>query len=305
MLQVASNMVGAPGWNEKQVQVQLRKQGDDGFAYSILGGDSPKSILDIVSGEIDIAIVNPATASSAALHRLGLERGSLASIATIPSYDQLGLAVSGDSRVTRIEQLAAARPRLRVSLRDQSDHGVQGFIEDALGAVGVSLADIVEWGGSVRYDAGLPHLPKRSQLIADGIVDAVFDEGVYNWGELAMANGMRFLEFGDETLATLEARGYRRGVLTPRRFPSLKEPIATLDFSGFLIYTRADAPDRLVEAFCTGLLAERNSIAWQGGETLPLEHMVSDAADAPLALPLHPAASRFWTEHGVFAPSGD
>jgi hypothetical protein len=305
MLQIASHMIGQSDWAEKQVQVQLRKQGDDAFAYSLLGGDSPKSILDVLGGGIDVALVNPATSASAALHRLGIAGSALASIATIPSYDQLALAVSRDSGITRLEELPIARPRLRVSLRDQRDHGVQGFIEDALGVVGVSLADILEWGGSVRYDPGLPHLPERSKLIRDGVVDAVFDEGVYNWGETVLQNGMRFLDFGDDALTALEERGYRRGVLTPQRFPTLTAPVATLDFSGFLIYTRADAPDHLVEAFCAALLAERDSIAWQGGDSLPLEHMVADGIDAPLAVPLHPAAARFWTKHGVLGRTAD
>ena len=66
-----------------------------------------------------------------------------------------------------------------------------------------------------------------------------------------------------------------------------------------MIYTRADAPDRLVEGICAALLAERGRIAWQGGDSLPLERMVVDAIDAPFAVPLHPAAERFWVSHGL------
>lgn len=299
MLRVASHLVGLPDWAEKQVMVQLRGQGDEEFAYRLLGGDSPKSIVDVAAGRIDVAIVNPATAVSAGLLRAGLAPGALASIATIPSYDQLGLAVTRASGVLQIEELAVARPRLRLTLRAQRDHGVQDFVVDALAAVGVSLADLVEWGGSVTYSPGLPHLTARAKLIAAGEVDAVFDEGVYNWGGLVMAHGMRFLSFGDETLDRLEAQGYRRGVLTPQRFPSLTDPLATLDFSGFMIYTRLGAPDQLVEGVCAALLAERDSIAWQGGDSLPLERMVIDSLDAPLAVPLHPAAERFWVSHGL------
>ena len=299
MLQLASHLVGQADWNEKQVLVQLRAQGDENFAYRLLGGDSPKSIVDVAAGLLDVALVNPATAASTGLRHAGLAAGSLASIATIPSYDQLGLAVSTDAGITRLEELATARPRLRLTLRAQRDHGVQSFVVDALAAVGVTLADLVDWGGSVSYDPGLPHLPSRSALIAGGEVDAVFDEGVYNWGGLVLTHGMRFLSFGDETLTRLESQGYRRGALTPHRFPLLAEPVPTLDFSGFMIYTRTDAPDQLVEGICAALLAERGRIAWQGGDSLPLERMVVDAIDAPLAVPLHPTAERFWVSHGL------
>jgi len=110
---------------------------------------------------------------------------------------------------------------------------------------------------------------------------------------------MRFLTFEDETLFRLEAQGYRRGQLTRARFPELDADIDTLDFSGFMIYTRTDAPDALVESVCAALVSRRGSIAWQGGDELPLEHMIADAIDAPLAVPLHPAARRFWSEYGL------
>ena len=296
MLQVASHLVGQPEWAEKQAMVQLRRQGGDAFRFSLLGGDSPKSITDVVEGRIDIAIVNPATAASAGLHHAGLDTSVLAAIATIPSYDQLGIAVHARAGVVRLEELAEVKPPLRLALRPQRDHAVQGFIADALAAVGVALDDIVEWGGALLPDPGLPHEPG---LVLSGDADAVADEGVYNWGRLVLGRGMRFLSFGEHSLTQLESWGYRRGALTMERFPELDTDIPTLDFSGFLLYTRADAPDELVEGFCAALLAERENIAWQGGSSLPLERMVVDAIDAPLAVPLHAAAARFWSSHGM------
>jgi TRAP-type uncharacterized transport system substrate-binding protein len=90
-------------------------------------------------------------------------------------------------------------------------------------------------------------------------------------------------------------------VLTRSRFPHLGRDVPTVDFSGFMIYTRADAPEALVEGVCRALLARREVIAWQGGTGLPLERMVADAIDAPLALPLHPAAVRAWAAAGLKA----
>jgi hypothetical protein len=302
MLQVASHLVGQPDWAEKQAMVQLRRQGGDGFRFSLLGGDSPKSLADVLDGRIDVAIVNPATAASAGLHHAGFDLDALAAIATVPSYDQLGIAVHADAGVTRLEELAEVRPPLRLALRPQQDHAVQGFIRDALAAVGVTLDDIVDWGGALVPDASLPREPSS---VLSGDANAVADEGVYNWGSLVLQRGMQFLSFGEETLAVLESWGYRRGLLTPHRFPELKAAVPTLDFSGFLLYTRADASDNLVENFCAALFAERENIAWQGGSSLPLEHMAIDAMDAPLAVPLHPAAARFWTAHGLIGDTGD
>jgi len=162
MLEIASDLVGQDGWGEKQAMVQLRVQGVDEFTVRLLGGDSPKSLLDVAEGRIDVAIINPATAANAGLRRLGIAPDALASIATVPSYDQLGLAVSRSYGISSVEELVSARPPLTISLRDQTDHAVKPFIEDALAAAGVTLDDVVTWGGSLEYDHGLPHLPDRS-----------------------------------------------------------------------------------------------------------------------------------------------
>lgn len=295
MLEVASSLVGQEGWTEKQAMVSLRAQGASEFTFHLLGGDSPKSLLDVSEGRIDLAIINPATAASVGIRRLGLAPDLLAAIATVPSYDQLGFAVPGSLNLRMVEELAEAKPVLHLSLRDQLDHAVHPFISDALEAAGTNLRDILAWGGSVEYEPGLPHLAARLGRIVSGEINSVFDEGVYNWAQLAVRHGMRFLKFGDETIARLEERGYRRGTLTRARFPELDADVDTVDFSGFMIYTRAAAPDHFVTAVCRALDEKRHSIAWQGGTSLPIDHMIANTVDAPLAVPLHPAAARYWS----------
>ncbi|MGH8913428.1 MAG: hypothetical protein ACRDZM_02815, partial [Acidimicrobiia bacterium] len=223
----------------------------------------------------------------------------LRSIATIPSYDQLGLAVRADLGLETLDQLGEAKPKLVLSLRgERPNHTLHMVIEDVLAAAGLALSDIEAWGGEVRYDEGLPHQGERAGSIVDGTVDAVFDEGIYNWVGLAHGAGLRFLALSDDTLAILLARGYRRANLGPERFSVLSAEVATVDFSGFLIYTHEEAPAATVEAFCHSLAARQDRIPWQGGPTLPLSRMCADTVDAPLSLPLHPAAERVWRDRG-------
>jgi TRAP-type uncharacterized transport system substrate-binding protein len=49
------------------------------------------------------------------------------------------------------------------------------------------------------------------------------------------------------------------------------------------------------------LEARKDSIGWQEPGPLPLELMCRDTPDAPLVIPLHPAAERFWRERGYLA----
>jgi len=66
-----------------------------------------------------------------------------------------------------------------------------------------------------------------------------------------------------------------------------------------MIYTHARVPDAVITAFCEALLRRRDRIPWQGGASLPVERMVIDARDAPIPIPFHPAAERFWRETGL------
>lgn len=299
MLEVSSHIVGEADWAAKQALISLRVQGADDWQYRLMASDSPRTIPEVVAGAIDVGIVNPATAILPTLRREGLPLDSLASIATVPSYDQVGLAVHERFGVRTILELAEARPPISVSLRSQRDHAIHRFIEDIFEAAGIALGDIEAWGGRLDYDDGLPHFPIRRARFENRDVDAMFDEGIYNWTGLATEAGMTFLRIDDEVLDRLEERGYRTAFLTRARFPELSEDIPTIDFSGFMIYARADAPDELIRAVCTALDERSDAIAWQGGDELPLPYMVSDAVDAPLAVPLHPAAEAYWRERGM------
>ena len=81
----------------------------------------------------------------------------------------------------------------------------------------------------------------------------------------------------------LPARGDRAVPL------SLAADVPALDYGGWPIYCRTDTADELVELFCQGLVARRDSIVWDIGgfqqPPLPLEQMVRDSPVTPLDVP--------------------
>jgi TRAP-type uncharacterized transport system substrate-binding protein len=211
----------------------------------------------------------------------------------------LGFAVSSGLGLHTLDDLVQAAPALTLSLRGgRPNHLVHMMIDDVLTSVGVTLSKLRSWGGVVRYDDGLPHGALRADLLRDGTVDAVFDEGVYNWVEQAIAGGLRFLSVPDDALSRLTAVGYRQGILSRARYATLEADVSTVDFSGFLVFTRADVPDPTVRSFCEALVARRDRIPWQGGPSLPLKEMCQDTVDAPSPIPFHPVAEATWRSHG-------
>ena len=71
-LEVASELVGTPGWNDRQVNIQFRAQGDPVWRLNLFASDTANSIESVVSGQADIAICNPGAVLAMALHGLGL-----------------------------------------------------------------------------------------------------------------------------------------------------------------------------------------------------------------------------------------
>lgn len=305
MLQIASVLVADEEWPDQQVRIQMRPPGGDLWQTALFASDGTEAVDTVLNGESDFAIINPATAIGSALGgRAGSHGDELAAIATIPSYDQLGLAVPASLGLHTLADLADARPALRVSLRGgRPTHNVHMVIDDVLGSAGISLSDIKSWGGVVSFDDGLPHKKVRSGLLREGAIDAIFDEGVYNWVEMANEGGLRFLSVPDDSMAKLSQRGYRGGVLRRDRYLTLESDVTTIDFSGFLVFTRSDTDDAKVTKFCEAMIAARGLAGWQGGPTLPLDQMCKDTVDAPIPIPFHPAAEEVWRRNGLLGAS--
>ena len=172
------------------------------------------------------------------------------------------------------------------------------MVEHTLEAYGFSLDDIRSWGGEVRYDPGLPDAPNRIGAVERGEVDAIFDEAVNVWGDMALDLNMRFLPLEEPILKKLEAVGYRRALITKAAVPKITKDVMSLDFSGWALFTRADVSDEVVTFVCYGIEARKDKVPWQGTGPLPIERMCVDSPDTPMDVPLHPAAERYWRERG-------
>ena len=300
VLEVASELVDQPQWRYRQTRVNLREQGGDGWPIALFGSDSPAAIAQVASGEVQVAMINPAAPLALAFRGKGPFREPIAlrAIAVVPSPDQLAFAVTKQTGVHSLRELRERRLPLRVSIRGQMDHSLHLVVKEVLSALGFSLEDITSWGGQVRYDPGLPKGPNRLGAMQRGEVDMIIDEAVHNWLNIALDSEMHVLPLDESMLTQLETLGFQRAVLPKADYPKLDSDVPTLDFSGFPVYTHANVPDSIVTAVCAALEARKEKIVWQEPGPLPLESMCRDTPSGPLNIPLHPAAERFWCERG-------
>jgi hypothetical protein len=304
MLETSSHLMAEPNWPYRQTTVEMRSQGDEEGIFRLFGANHPDSIRRVAERQLDISIMNPSAILSMAHRGVGLfsEPMNVALIAVIPHADQLGFAVSQASGLTSLGDIREKRFPLRLSVRGSLDLSTVRLVELVLRAHGFGYDDILAWGGSVSYDQPMPNDDSRLGRAARGELDAIFEEGVMLWANEVEAAGLRFLDLGEGRLTELETLGFRRGSIERSLYDRLPADVRTVDFSGWPIYTRADAPDLLIRLFCEGLEARKSAIPWHVGparqQDLPLARMVTDSAETPMDVPLHPAAQDVWTRLG-------
>jgi TRAP-type uncharacterized transport system substrate-binding protein len=302
-LDVAREIMLNPDWSHRAVSVVMESHTGPG-RFAFYGANHPDAIDDVHERRIDISTLNPAALLAMAHRGTGAfdSPRQVASIAVLPHDDQLGFAVSSRLGFTSLDDIAAARYPLRVSVRGSLDACTPVMVDVVLRAHGFSLADIRAWGGEISYDQPMPNHPSRIGRLADGGLDAIFDEGVVLWADLVAAAGAGFLPLSPARLETLQAEGFRRAVIETSRYPTLPADVPAVDFSGWPVYCRADTPDLLVEKFCRALVSRRDHIVWDIGGTsqppLPLERMVTESPATPQDVPMHPRAAAVWREHG-------
>jgi len=304
VLEIASEMAGSAASTVVPAYVQPRvvlRHAHGGKAATFLGVSTAEGIFAVASREVDLAMINPATVLSVALRGRGIfkEPMPVRAIAVIPSWDQFVFAVRPETGLSSVEDIARRKPKLRILMRGAPDHTLHHMFDDVAAAAGFSRDDIARWGGEMRKAGSVPwpHTETFKALIR-GDVDAIFDEAATCWVPQALDAGITILPLAEQTVAALEAMGYRRAILPKSTYRKLPQDILSLDFSGWTIFVHAEADDELVTQICAGLDARKTRIPWEEPGDLPVERMAREAPDTPQTVPLHPAAERFWRSRG-------
>ena len=262
--------------------------------------DTPDCAQAVARGAADLSVVNPSALLTMAYRGTGpfAEALPLLGVAVMPSWDLMVFMVA---QRTGLQSLAAIREQrypLRVSVRAAPTHATRFVIEEVLGSLGFSLKDIESWGGSIHYGAS-PADQSRFEGIRDGTLDAVFDEGINGWAPLALQSGMRPLPLSADVEQHMTALGWEIRPMSGTRFPELAADVPCVDFSGWPMFVRKDASETTVFEMCRALDAARGRIPWDSDAPVQLTDLAGRTDAAPLAIPLHPGAERYYREHGA------
>jgi TRAP-type uncharacterized transport system substrate-binding protein len=250
------------------------------------------------SGKLDFAWLNPSVIASMAHRGQGPFRRPipLRALGVYPSWDRLVVAVSPRLGVRTMDELIQKRPAMRVNIA--TNDCVDFAINALLKAHGLTVNSFVEWGGTVE-SVVRPSNPVRRDGIIAGTMDMVIDEGLDSWGQLAADHGMVFLAFSEPALRKLERYGFARAPLGGGRLRGAFPPdTPVIDFSGWPIVTRADVPEELTYHFAAVLDAIREEIPYDAAQVPSMSAIARGSEEAPLDIPLHPGAERYYRERG-------
>ena len=213
------------------------------------------------------------------------------------------MAFKKSTGLRSLEDVRAKRYPLRLSLRGQLDNSIHLVTDHVTRASGWCLADLAQWGGSLQYSDELPSKGSRIEQVRSGEIDALIDEGASTWVDDALGADMEIVSLSAQAISTLESWGYRSSVYAVEKGPGVHADLLTIDYSGFPLYVREDAPADFVRAVCAAVLAGKDRLLLQTGEAVRPEDMLGSGAGAPMTVPLHDSAAAFWRDNGYEVPT--
>jgi TRAP-type uncharacterized transport system substrate-binding protein len=262
------------------------------------------NLMQVANKEVSLMWINPAAPLAMAYRGCAPFPGAqpLRAIAVFPSWDAAVISVHESTGVTSIEQIRERRVPLRVSTGNTivppfDEDGTMFAIVRILAAAGITLDDIRAWGGSI-VPTFRPSHPDRAVAIRKGEVNAVFDEGIMSWGQIAVENGFRFLPVQGTLADRIKADGYDIVMVTPKRIPALRAPVPSVDFCGWPMVVHADMEDAVAYALCEAIELRKDAIPTDNYRPLDLAQLCSGDEETPMVAPLHPGAERFYRERG-------
>jgi uncharacterized protein len=272
----------------------------DRHNIKFVAGEFP-TVRAVASGEADIGIATPPADVAMGFYGVGpfkeKKLNNLRAIGSFPHYDQMVWAVPADSGINSIEDMP--RKPMRIVLPSK-EYPVRFLVEKILEFYGVPLDYLLSLGWRIVEDSRCTVMPRN---VTEGKADAVVHEGrpVPAWKELADKRDMKFLPIREDVLGKLEKDyHFRRSILPKGILRGIEVDTPCVDFSEWLMFVREDMPFEIAYALTKMFVEDKYELfecnrPW-GGLTIPID---TKQVWKNVGIPLHPAAEKYYKEHGL------
>lgn len=269
-----------------------------GINGDLMGG--MKAPIEVAKRRVDVAFINPSAIVTMAYRGKGFykERLPLRALAAFPSWDKMAFAVTKELKLKSLSEIRERKLPLRVSTRPSGIGNTTHYsVTQILSLYGLSFGKIEQWGGTVQ-ETPRPTSPERLSGIRTGKINAIFDEGLHNWLDEALDHGFEVLPIEPKILKQLSSLGYQPSVIPATKFKQLNANVETIDFSGWPLITHAGFSNDLAYAICEAIDARQAIIPVDDEFPLAMEKIAGGTEAAPLGIPLHPGAKRYYRQKG-------
>ena len=259
-----------------------------GINGDLMGG--MKAPIEVGKQRVDVAFINPSAIVTMAYRGKGFykEKLPLRALASFPSWDKMAFAVAKELKLKSLFEIAERKIPLRISTRPSGICNTTYYtVTEILSLYGLSFTKIKSWGGSVQ-ETPRPTSPERLDGIRTGKINAIFDEGLHNWLDDALDHGFEILPIEPRIVKQLSALGYQASVIPPAKFRQLKAEVIT---------HRGLSSD-LAYAICQAIDLRQNVIPVDDEGPLDMKKLCRGTEAAPLGIPLHPGAKKYYEEKG-------
>jgi TRAP-type uncharacterized transport system substrate-binding protein len=259
---------------------------------------SPVLAHAVADGSLEMAMVNPSALLTQAYRGIGMfdKPLPLHVVAIYPTWDWFTIVLNPKSGITSLHEVREKRMPLHVSVKEDQTHATRMCTNQLLSHYGFSLDDIVSWGGRLNL-TGSPTDARRIEALAKGDLDAIIDEAIPRWFDIALDAGMVPYEFEADALAHMTALGWQSAVLPKDRHKLLANDHTCLCFSGWPLYCRADLDEQLVYDVCASFAARQDEIKWEeDGFIGDVTQVFESTFATPNDVPLHAGAQRYLDE---------
>lgn len=265
-------------------------------------------------GDVDVALTTPASFARMALDGRGLYRGEsfphLRALACIPQWDHLVLAVDAALGLSSFDDIRKGKPSLAIATSPDDGVNLIGYaVQRVMEAAGIPDSILQAWGG--RYV--LAERPNDCiAMVSQGYANAIFHEAIMTtwWQDLANSRELTFIPIEPAVLHELDSKyDWPRNELPSGYFRGLHAPLATLDFSDFLVVVRNDMPDDIAYLL-TWCVCETRGVFEQRyihipRERSPISYPLDPQRMRQTPLRLHAGAERYYDEAGIRSGGSD
>ena len=231
---------------------------------------------------------------------------NLRAVITLPRTDWINFIVGSSFGVSTYGELVEKRPPLKI-MGFGREHIVGYIVSQILQEYGADLEDVEKWGGKayLKGFAGIEGGPTELagsvspiDAIKKGLIDAYYGPAPRTpvWVKMSMAKPVSFISLEEKVIGRLNQKyGHQHRIVHPSTYPNQERGFTTIEFPGYLIFTRKDLDDELIKNITKAMVENITKFA-ESGDGLEAQPGIGVARN--WGVPLHPGAKEYYESKG-------